>query len=359
MISQQTSAELTIQAPGIPAPETVRRILVCQQRQIGDVLLATPAVELLAKRYPQAEIHFFTEKKCVPVLENNPYIQKIIVLDKEKVSGQLQQFLFYWRTGRDNYDLLVNFQHLPRCTWISALSNAKVRLSSGSRWYAKFIYTHLAKSLPGYAAASKASWLRPLGIAWSGEKPGLYLTDAERVRGQTLLLQMGLEGKNFISVDATHRDPERLWPAESYAALMDMIVNARPDLHFMLSYGPGEEGYISKLINMSANPGHLHTLPAVQPLRDVAACMEQAVMHLGNCSAPRHMAVAMGIPTFGIVDPRGSGWTFPSAEHACIELRDVEPDSPQAGSEGNLVLLTPEVVFPRFMTHLEKYARKK
>ena len=35
--------------PAILAPESVRRILVCQLRQIGDVLLATPALELLAR----------------------------------------------------------------------------------------------------------------------------------------------------------------------------------------------------------------------------------------------------------------------------------------------------------------------
>ncbi|MDR2604424.1 MAG: hypothetical protein LBC55_03610 [Desulfovibrio sp.] len=47
-----------------PAPESVRRVLVCQLRQIGDVLLATPAAELLARHYPQAEIHMFTEKNA-------------------------------------------------------------------------------------------------------------------------------------------------------------------------------------------------------------------------------------------------------------------------------------------------------
>lgn len=359
MSNQQTSTELPVQTPGIPAPGQVRRILVCQQRQIGDVLLTTPAVELLAKRYPQAEIHFFTEKKCVPMLENNPHIQKIIVLDKNKVRGALQEFKFYWETGRNGYDLLINFQHLPRCTWISALSNAKLRLSSDSRWYTKYLYTHRVKSLPGYAASSKASWLRPLGIAWDGEKPGLYLTAEERERGQELLAQMGLEGKKFISVDTTHRDPERLWPAQNYADLLNMIIAARPDLHFMLSYGPGEKDYINGLISMSANLEHLHSLPDVQPLRDVAACMESAIMHLGNCSAPRHMAVALGIPTFGIVDPRGHRWTFPSEEHACIELKDVAPDNPKADCMGNLAELTPEMVFPRFMGHLEQYSLKK
>ena len=45
-----------------------KRILVCQLRQIGDVVLATPSIELLKRRYPDAEIHLLTEKKCAPLL---------------------------------------------------------------------------------------------------------------------------------------------------------------------------------------------------------------------------------------------------------------------------------------------------
>ena len=51
-----------------------KRILVCQQRQIGDVLLSTPVFELLKRRVPEAELHLFTEKKCEPLLRHNPFI---------------------------------------------------------------------------------------------------------------------------------------------------------------------------------------------------------------------------------------------------------------------------------------------
>ena len=43
-----------------------KRILVCQLRQIGDVVLATPSIELFKRRYPDAEIHLLTEKKMCP-----------------------------------------------------------------------------------------------------------------------------------------------------------------------------------------------------------------------------------------------------------------------------------------------------
>lgn len=40
------------------------RILVCQLRQIGDVILSTPCLELLKRRYPESELHVFTEKNA-------------------------------------------------------------------------------------------------------------------------------------------------------------------------------------------------------------------------------------------------------------------------------------------------------
>ena len=60
-----------------PADAKIQKILVCQLRQIGDVILTTPAVELLRRRFPLAEIHVFTEKKCLPVLENNPNVTRV------------------------------------------------------------------------------------------------------------------------------------------------------------------------------------------------------------------------------------------------------------------------------------------
>ena len=62
-----------------------KRILVCQLRQIGDVLLSTPSIRLLHERYPDAAIDIFTEKKCTPVLENNPHVRKIWALNKKEL----------------------------------------------------------------------------------------------------------------------------------------------------------------------------------------------------------------------------------------------------------------------------------
>jgi len=113
----------------------VRRILVCQLRQIGDVLLATPSIELLRRRFPQAEIDVFTEIKCAPMLENNPHVHSIRRLDKSRFPTFAHELPWYWKLARDRYDLLVDFQQLPRCRWVAAFSDAPIRLTYTPSWW--------------------------------------------------------------------------------------------------------------------------------------------------------------------------------------------------------------------------------
>lgn len=352
-------------APGIPAPEKVQRILICQLRQIGDVILSTIAVELLAAHYPQAEIHFFTEKKCRPMLENNPHIHKIWELDKEALPTIFQQIAYYWKVGRNNFDIVVNFQHLPRCTWVTAFSGAPVRLAITPPWYLRMLYTHTILPPHGYAGGYKAHTLRPLGIEWHKETPRLYLTEAERSVAQNLLGQMGLNGKKFISVDATHKHRMRRWTAKNYAQLMDGLAEQMPELYFMFTFGPGEEGQVDAIRNQMRHKERAALLPGVQSLRLVAACMEQSAMHIGNCSAPRHIAVALNVPSFTIMGASSQAWNFPLPQHCQISAKDFYPELTCQpcrkrqcdNAERCITDLTPELVLPKAMEHFKKYAK--
>ena len=350
--------------PAILAPESVRRILVCQLRQIGDVLLATPALELLARHYPGAEIHVFTEKKCLPMLQGNPRVHTVWPVDKKTLPTLFHELAFYRRVAACGFDLVVDFQQLPRCRWVVGLSRARARLSFPPPWYLRQLYTHWTRPKPGYAGAYKAGVLAPLGITWQGERPRLYISDAERAEAGVLLESLGLAGAPFVTVDATHRHPTRRWPAAHFAALMDMAVEARPDARFLLPYGPGEEGEIRALRDLCRHADKVIVPGNMLSLRLLAACMERAAAHLGNCSAPRHIAVAVDTPSFTVLGATGKGWTFPSPEHADIQGKEFF-DMPCQHCNKNscpdgipcLTRLTPDLVFPRFMDHLQKHAK--
>ncbi|MDY7001185.1 MAG: glycosyltransferase family 9 protein, partial [Thermodesulfobacteriota bacterium] len=95
-------------------PKKVDKILVCQLRQIGDVLLATPSIRLLKKAFPESEIHILTEKKSAPILEHNPDLAKIWAIDKKRLNHLGKELVFYFQVARQRFDLLVDFQQLPR-----------------------------------------------------------------------------------------------------------------------------------------------------------------------------------------------------------------------------------------------------
>lgn len=342
---------------------TPRAILILQLKQIGDVLLMTPVAELLARRFPDAAIHVLTEKKCVPVLENNPHISVIHPLDTKKLSTLPREVAFYWRLTRQNrFDMVVDLQQTPRCRWVAAFSGAPVRITHEAPWYTAWLYTHRVPVQKMYASAMKARVLEPLGIRWNGEKPRLYLTENERNAASVYLASLGYDAARhtLVTVDPTHRRETRRWPGEHYAALLDAAFEADPSLRFFMLYGPGEEEEVRAVTANCRHPEALLVPDRVISLRESAACIEAAVLHFGNCSAPRHMAVALDTPTLTVLGSTGKGWTFPSPEndHVLLGL-PCQPCNKNTCPDKNrqcLYGLTPRMVLPVF---LEKTARAR
>ena len=336
-----------------------KRILVCQQRQIGDVLLATPVFELLRRRFPDAELHLFTEAKCEPLLRHNPFIDVFHLIDRKL--GFFGQLAFYRRVAACRFDLLIDLQQLPRCRMMALMSGAPVRLSFPASVFSRLRYTCLVDPEPGYASQTKVSLLAPLGIRWRGERPRIVLTDEERDKARALLAACGLRsGERLVAVDSTHRRASKRWPAERYAALLRLLADHDPTLRFLLLRGPGEDEDIRRLVALCREQGvSPDALIVPEPLPDIrlsAACLAEASLLVGNCSSPRHMAVALGVPSLVIPGASGTAWTYPSPLHR--ELRPELPCQPCAKTECAdpqcLLRVTPEQAFAAARELLER-----
>ena len=340
----------------------IRKILVLQQRQIGDVLLATPAIELLKQRFPPAELHVFTEKKCVPMLAGNPHISRIWAVDKKELTSLGKEIAFYRQVAAQKFDLVVDFQQLPRCLWVVGFSRAPLRISYTPPWYRRFLYTHWL-DLPDrtYSAQKKASILELLGISWTGEKPRLYLSESEQAAADRLLAESGLAAnQRLITLDPTHRRITRLWPVGHFARLIDLCSDQAPDVRFLPLYGPGEEADIDRLIAGVKNKQALLRSPRLLSLREAAACMRRAVLHVGNCSAPRHMATAVGTPTLTVLGSTDKYRDYPSPRHRNIALgAPCQPCNANECARGVFCLhdLKPEVVAAELLAMLAEFGR--
>ncbi|MGL4722082.1 MAG: glycosyltransferase family 9 protein [Desulfovibrionaceae bacterium] len=346
--------------------DSIKKILIFQQRQIGDLVLATPSIELVAKQFPNAEIHVFTEKKCVPILLHNPYISKILVLDKSKLTTLWKSIKFYWSIAKQNYDMIIALQHLPRLRWILAFSHAKYKIGLKNRFYNRIFYTHVVPIKGNYAAEEKASILRILDIHWNKEAPTIYLTEKEHAEAKTILSSHNISQNTlFITLDPTHRRITRQYPLNSYAQLVDILAEQYQNIKILPIYGPGEENEIKELVESVKNKSALILPPNMLSLRQLAAIISYAKVHIGNCSAPRHIATAVSTPTFTILGSTGGIWRYPSALHKDISaglncqpcFKNICPrlDNKNAC----LVSLPPRWVADSIIAHIQTITRQK
>ncbi len=107
---------------GRPFPERVARILLMKPDHLGDMLMLTSVLPLIRERYRDADIDIVCGAWALPVLENNPFIRKRIVLNHPAYNrGNLslyRKLADFIRTlvgtlralRRERYDLCLNFR---------------------------------------------------------------------------------------------------------------------------------------------------------------------------------------------------------------------------------------------------------
>ncbi len=87
------------------------KFLIIRFSSIGDIVLTTPVIRCLKQQYPDAEVHYVTKKSYETLLENNPYIDKIFVL--ENGLSELIKFL-----QSERYDYVIDLHNNLRTTII-------------------------------------------------------------------------------------------------------------------------------------------------------------------------------------------------------------------------------------------------
>lgn len=89
------------------------KILVIRFSSIGDIVLTTPVIRALKTQLDDAELHFCTKKQYASLLEANPYIDKLHLLENDfgKLVKQLK---------KEQYDFVVDLHNNLRTRRLKA-----------------------------------------------------------------------------------------------------------------------------------------------------------------------------------------------------------------------------------------------
>ncbi|MBA2245508.1 MAG: glycosyltransferase family 9 protein [Gemmatimonadetes bacterium] len=306
----------------------VDRVLLVQLRNLGDVLLCTPAVRALKQACPKARIDFLTGAAGADALRCNPHLDEVLVWSAERGAR--------WRMLRElrrrSYDAVLDFQSHPRTYWIVWATGAPRRIGIRKRGPRNLAYTHLVPRVSAevYQPRQKLALLSPLGVAIDPTTADACLEvavgAAERARAEEIFARHGLAGERpVVAVSAVSKLPVKQWGVERWAVVADALADAGARLLF--TSGPGERAQAEAGARRMRNPAVWDYGPTTIP--ELAALYERCVLWVGNDGGALHVAAAAGIPTLSIIH-HGMGPTWidasPGSPHCYLEGAGPTPD---------------------------------
>ena len=112
------------------------RILVIRTDRIGDVVLATPLIRGLRRRFPGAYIAAMVRPYTRELLLQNPHLDEILVDDPDGAHAGGRGFWGQVRLLRKHrFDTALLLLPTERLAWILFFSGIRTRVSVGLRLY--------------------------------------------------------------------------------------------------------------------------------------------------------------------------------------------------------------------------------
>ncbi|HSR17960.1 MAG TPA: glycosyltransferase family 9 protein [Ignavibacteriaceae bacterium] len=293
--------------------EQINKILIIKPRGIGDVVLSTIVLDNLVIRFPSAIIDYLTEEFARPVLENNPLVNKILIMGKSEFSLKVA-----WRIRKEKYDMILDLWSNPRTAQITFFSGAKYRVGFAYRGR-KYAYNIKASEERGehHSAEHNLELLKAIDVPIISKKIHCYVSE--------LNIELGRESlnKNLNGITAVGIIPSGGWPSKRCDAIkwveICKTIKNKYDVVFLILWGPGDE------IDAEFIYKNLPDETILAPQTDLSAMMgliKNCDMIIANDSGPMHIAAALGIPTLGIFGPTNPKAHGPYSENSAYVLKE-------------------------------------
>lgn len=279
----------------------MNRMLVIRLGAMGDVVLATAAVEALWRAFPGGGIEFLLKARFAGLLEADPRISRLWRFDDAGRHRGTRGMLSFMREIRtERFDLAVDLQDNLRSRLICRCLRAGMVLKWDKRaWQRRMMVAARGRGetkSPVYQRYLES--LAPLKIEAEGIRPRLFPDGWEAPP----------ELKSpFIAMAPGAHWPAKRWPPGHYAGLAG-LVTAKTDLGIAV-VGSEEDRRAGEEIRR-ARPDRVSNLCGRLGLGQLSSCLSEAEVLVTNDTGPMHLAEAAGVPVLAFFGPTVRGFGF-------------------------------------------------
>jgi heptosyltransferase I len=265
-------------------------ILVVRLGAMGDILHTLPAVRALKLGHPGAALTWVVEPKWAPLLEQNPFVDRVVALHRESFRGLLASR----REIREvDYCFAVDFQGLLKSALVAvAAQPANIYgFDTGlvRERAAALFYRHKISTSAAHVVDRNLDLAAAAGAVCEG--PPVFPLPPGRPEGD-------LPAGEFVLASPLAGWASKQWPLGHYRALAERL-RSELGIPLVLNGAPG-----APFAEIAPAIAHYSGLPGLIDATRRAAAV------LGVDSGPLHLAAALskpGVAVFGPTDPSRNG----------------------------------------------------
>ena len=301
---------------------TRERIVLVQTAFLGDVILTTPLVAALRRRFPTAEIAMLVTPAATALVAAHPGLDRVL-LDDKRGSGRGARGLFRLvRMLRRERFTIALAAHKSLRTALALRAAAIPRRIGFATAPGAALYTDRVPRPPdGHDRDRLLALLAPLDIVpdAAATHPWIGVDATTRARATTLLAPHD-DGRPFAAICPGSAWRTKRWPAHAFAALVRHL--DADGYRCLLLGGPDERALTAEVAAAAA--GRAVDLGGATDLALLAAVVARAAIVVSNDSGPMHVASALDVPQVAIfcatVPAQGYG---PLGRRAVVVERDL------------------------------------
>jgi ADP-heptose:LPS heptosyltransferase len=280
------------------------------------VVFTTPSIAALRAHFPDAHLAYLVERAAAPVVEHNPHLDRVIVVERPRGLARLRYDIAFARQlRRERFDMVIDFHGGPRSAWFTRASGAPKRIGydlPGRFWsYTDRVAWTRALVPPRHSTENQADLLAPLGIVrpqMGSPAVEMPVDAAAAERVATRLRAAGVpQSAALVVIHASASSPFRRWPADRFAQLGATVLAAQPDAHVIFTTGPSEAALQQELVARTralAGPAAARVVECADfDLAELRAVLESARLYIGGDTGPLHIAATSRVPIVALFGP--------------------------------------------------------
>jgi heptosyltransferase II len=352
------------------------KILVIQNKRIGDVLISSVIANNIKKIFPESHVTYFVYDYTTGVLENNPNIDRIITANDKELKKLPKLIKTITAVKKEKYDIIFDSYAKFQSRLLCLFSGAKYRIGF-KRKYKELklpFYTHPINFLDdksqfcGKAIEDRLNIINSVfPLKDPDDRPKIYLTDEEKQYDRIASLK-----KPVIMFTVLGSTIPKSMPFDYVAQLIDFITTTY-NASILFNYAPNQKEDALKIYELCNGKEQINLDIYEDSIRGFIKLMNQCDLLIANEGGTVHITKALDKPTFTIYSPyieKGDWNSFEDGiTHDSIHLLDEKPhlfeeftrESRKVIEENPELLyreLTPDMILTKLKPFLEHHLKE-